>query len=369
MKASWIAFALRRAWAQPLRTAVAIVTCSFAWFSIQGALFETQELARQAERSQLLGGETGYQLEMQRAQQSSGVLVPVTIPAELLNIVHDLSSVQIRQLKGLQTLLRDDRARTVKMTVLFYDDALTHAGPVERRRFPVCSFVQIPEELKGSSFLVFSNSNWRCDLIPLPDSLEFLRYNRTMPALALPISTMKETVGLVEGRRTDAVWFGTSSRDATELIRSWASDYSSSPISLKEIGRALSQERSSLSQATLGWVIGSLVILVFGVGIYVQGTHREMKRELALRLCVGTSIEVLCLWFALDVGIQVLNMIGIAFVIAFILQYPTSFLSVDAILNLLAGTATGLLLFVGLISLLIVPLAARGRNLANDLMG
>jgi hypothetical protein len=368
MKASLLAFALRRAWARPLRTAVAIAACTLAWFSLLGALFETQALARQAEHARLLGGKPGYQLEMQSAYQSNGVLVAATIPPELLDIVRERSAVHVRQLDGLQPVLREDRAQAIKMTMLFYDDALAAASPGERTTFPACSVLQAPEELARSSFLTFVKSTWRCDLRPLPAALDFLRYNRSQPALALPMSAMNETVGMSAGRRTQTVWFGAAGGDAAERIGAWAGAHPASPLALTGIGQALSEESMSLSQVTMGWVIGSLIMLACGVGLYVQGTHREMKRELSLRLCVGTPLGATTAWFALDVGMQVFNAIGIAFVMALILRAPIGVSSFGAIVQLFGAAVAGLIALIVLMSMVVVARAGGGRYLARGVM-
>lgn len=360
-------FALRRTWAIPLRTILALVTCSLAWFVVLSAQFEARELERRATRAGELAGEAGYRLEMQRIRQREGVFLAAIIPAELLALTYRVAHGRIVQLKNPQKLSLPDRTKSALMTMIFYDPPSDRASRAHDGEFPVCSLIQAPQRWDSSKFVVLVKSNWRCKVVPLPESLDLLRFDRTQPALALPMSAMNETVGQVEREAVEVIWFGQSNSHAMEPILTWSRGEKGSSISLSRIGRELARDSYSLSDATKRWVIAAAVLLACGVSLYVHGTYGKMRRELGLRLCVGIPISTTFSWLAFDIGTQVLNLAGISFLIAFALRLSASKFSLSSVLGLFF-LFTGLLLAViAVFSLIVVVIAAKGKFLSKML--
>lgn len=358
-------FAIRRTWALPVRTTLALLTCVLAWFVVIGAQLEARHLERQSARAGELGGETGYRLEMQRVHEREGVLRSTALPEELVALAYRAATLRIVQLKNEQVLSLDDRTKSAGMNMLFYAPALDPARSPREDGFPVCSLIQAPQDWEGFGFLVFTRSNWRCKLVPLPAALDFLRFDRAQPALALPLSAMNETVGRLEGKAIEIIWFGQSDRRAIQPIQDWSRHDTVSPIALTRLGQELAGHTSSLSQATRRWVIVAATLLACGMGLYIQGTYGKMRRELGLRLCIGMPVRAILLWLGVDIGIQILHLAAISFVIAFIVQFPASYSIAGPAFALFTLVVGLVLVVIAVLCTIVVRLAGRSRFLVR----
>jgi hypothetical protein len=297
--------ALRRAWTAPVRSLSVLAASTAVWTALFGLAADGAEAHGTARRAGLINGAPAYRITLEKPLRQEVVPRRPFLPFELVELVRPLASALV--VKTAAPVRIGGSGRILAADLLFYELAGTwNAAPPGS--FPPCALIAAPAVPDRTGALLNVGRDWRCRLAPLPPALTVLAAARTSPAIVIPIRSMADIAGTRARERIDTVWAGID--DQALLARLVAAARARFALDLKvySYGQRMQASVGEAASNTTLSKYASAAGLGLALGLYVHGVFGAMRRELALRTCLGHSFGRTLVWLQVDVWTQALAM-------------------------------------------------------------
>jgi hypothetical protein len=293
--------ALRRAWTAPVRSLSVLAASAAVWAALFGLAADGAEARAAALRAGLLNGAPAYRITVEKPDRQEVRARRAVLPFELVELVRPHASALV--LKTAAPVRIGHRGRVVAADLLLYEFDTTANAP-SPRSFPPCALIGVPWAAGNTGALIDVGRDWRCRLVPLPASLAVLATARASAAVVIPGASMRDIAGAGAKERIDTLWAGVG--DKAQLTRLLAAARARFPSSLNvyAYGQRLQASVDEASSHTSLAKFASAAGLGLALGLYVHGVYGAMRRELALRTCLGHSFRHTLAWLQVDACTQ-----------------------------------------------------------------
>jgi hypothetical protein len=298
--------ALRRAWTAPLRSLSVLATSAAAWAALFGLASDALEAQGAARSAGLINGAQAWRVAIAKTHQDDVGRRRAVLPPELVDALRPYASAVV--LRAASPIRVGDASRVLGADLLFYELAgRAPAQPVDS--FPPCALIGAPSLGAALTFARLRlGRDWRCRAAPLPAALAVLATGRTTPAIVLPLAAMTDIAGPRARERIDTVWVGIDDKALMTRLLAPARARYALDLNIYAYGAALKASVAEASNATRLAKAASALGLCLALGFYVHGVFGAMRRELALRTCLGHSFARILAWLQADVWTQALCM-------------------------------------------------------------
>jgi hypothetical protein len=340
---------------------IAILACILAWISLLSALSELQGIRAKYDIAGHLGGVPGYYFTLDKTRREDDINHSKLLPRTFVEMVAMTTPIYAIQLRTPVSVADPRLARSVSADLIFISPEMHDMATLSS--FPPCSLIEPGVRREQHSLMLTVMATWRCQLVALPLSLTVLAEGRTTDALVLPLSAINDIAGRNGMDHVTAIWAGLANSNRLEQLIFFAKRRLKLQLDIRSAGDGVRSSVAVLSLTTKIWTVLTGVLLIFGLVLYIQGVFVSLRREAAIRLCVGQSSRTVLGWMATDVSVQSLFMIAfsaIAGCVLFFLFGGT--LEWEAMLRAFLAIAAGMIALLLIICVYAVQYMFRSAN-------
>lgn len=343
---TYMRFALRRAWTQPIRSLFALFACGLAWMSLFFSLAEIRQLELHASLASSLEGLPAYQMSIKKTHQEQADLHVTVFPQAFIESTRQLAATLALQLTQTITVISADRQDSMVSKILLYEDRLPARS---LSPFPPCAFVRPIPEWQQKNVLIPLASGWKCYLSEFPVAIQILQKLPDADGISFPLQAAVDVVGRDALERVEIIWLTTKHPDDLPHLLALAMKTYHLDVEMHPLSRTLAAQTNFLTQGTKFFLIGSVLLLLISLLLYVQGVYALIRREIGLRACLGAPFSQVAVWLSCDVLTQAMLLAVLSFAVAMLPQYY--------FVNLDISTLSTLFIYMqaGLFFLLVIP--------------
>lgn len=291
--------ALRRAWSIPLRGTLAIVLVAGAWFTLFAALTEVDSLRSAAKRATELDGVSVYRVSVKLSKKAETQLRSNNLPRRLLEQFHQQGKLKAILLARKQFVVSPDRSRVRAVSLILVDASLARQFAGAASFFPACASALPEKDWREPGQATLLQNRWRCSARDLPTEFKKMEADAFNSFLYLPMYAAAEVYGSQSLDEVQTAWLNINEADGLALLDFARLNYKVI-LELQPLGRLLEQQTMSLHSVSQSWLGAAMLLLLFGIGLYLHGVYAALRKEAGLRICLGHSWSQLTRWLIID---------------------------------------------------------------------